>query len=114
VASIATAVISLKLLQNCEILTIIQWFTQSSYWLILRFLTIFMMIFSTQCSYFRDITPCSPLKSQPTRLATYFHAGIFLGLFDPDDGGDMFLRNVAWLSTDYTALYPTERLSNPT
>jgi hypothetical protein len=30
-----------------------------------------------------------------------------LGLFfDPEDGGDMFLRNINWLSTDYTALYP--------
>jgi hypothetical protein len=28
------------------------------------------------------------------RLATCFHAGILLGLFDPEDGGDMFLRNV--------------------
>jgi hypothetical protein len=26
--------------------------------------------------------------------------------FDPEDGGDMFLRNVGWLSTDYTVLYP--------
>jgi hypothetical protein len=26
--------------------------------------------------------------------------------FDPEDGGDMFLRNVGWHSTDYTALYP--------
>jgi hypothetical protein len=25
---------------------------------------------------------------------------------DSDDGGDMFLRNVGWHSTDYTALYP--------
>jgi hypothetical protein len=24
-----------------------------------------------------------------------------LGLFDPEDGGDMFLRNVGLLSTDY-------------
>jgi hypothetical protein len=32
--------------------------------------------------------------------------GILLGLFfDPEDGGDMFLRN-GWLSTDYSALYP--------
>jgi hypothetical protein len=23
-----------------------------------------------------------------------------------EDGGDMFLRNVGWLSMDYTALYP--------
>jgi hypothetical protein len=40
-------------------------------------------------------------------LATSFHAGFLLGLFfDPEDGGDMFLRNVGWLLTDYTALYP--------
>jgi hypothetical protein len=26
--------------------------------------------------------------------------------FDLDNGGDMFLRNVCWHSTDYTALYP--------
>jgi hypothetical protein len=26
--------------------------------------------------------------------------------FNPEDGGDMFLRNVEWLSADYTALYP--------
>jgi hypothetical protein len=25
---------------------------------------------------------------------------------DAEDGRDMFLRNVGWLSTDYTALYP--------
>jgi hypothetical protein len=30
-----------------------------------------------------------------------------LGLFfDYEDGGDMFLRNVGWLSTDHVALYP--------
>jgi hypothetical protein len=40
-------------------------------------------------------------------LATCFEAAISLGLFFyPEDGGDMFLRNVGWLSTDYTALYP--------
>jgi hypothetical protein len=39
-----------------------------------------------------------------TLLSTYFHAGIWLGLFDPEDGNDMFLRNVSWLSTDFTAL----------
>jgi hypothetical protein len=33
-------------------------------------------------------------------------AGILLGiLFDIKDGGDMFLRNVGLLSTDYTELY---------
>jgi hypothetical protein len=30
-----------------------------------------------------------------------------LGLFfDPDDGDNMFLRNIGWHSTDYMALYP--------
>jgi hypothetical protein len=27
-------------------------------------------------------------------------------IFDPEDGGDMFLRNVGSYSTDYKALYP--------
>jgi hypothetical protein len=26
--------------------------------------------------------------------------------FGPEDGGDTFLRNVGWISTDYTASYP--------
>jgi hypothetical protein len=49
-------------------------------------------------------------------LATYVLAGIFLRLFDPEDRGDMFLWNVGWLSTDYTALYTTTavRTSNHT
>jgi hypothetical protein len=34
-------------------------------------------------------------------------AGIFPGLyFDPEDEGDMFFRNVFWISADYTTLYP--------
>jgi hypothetical protein len=34
------------------------------------------------------------------------HIGFPLGLlFEPKDGGDIFLRNVGWLLTDYTALY---------
>jgi hypothetical protein len=37
--------------------------------------------------------------------ATCLHAGFLLGLFfHPEDEGDMFIRNVGWLSTDYTAL----------
>jgi hypothetical protein len=49
-----------------------------------------------------------------------FHAKILVGLctvviavssalfafFDPEDGGDMILRNVGCNSTDYTASYP--------
>jgi hypothetical protein len=32
--------------------------------------------------------------------------------FDPEDGGDMFLRNVGWNSTDYTASYPEDDKSH--
>jgi hypothetical protein len=36
------------------------------------------------------------------KLAAYYllHAGFLLGLFDLEDGGDMFLRNVGWVSTE--------------
>jgi hypothetical protein len=43
--------------------------------------------------------------------ATWFHAVISLGLFYTEDGGDMFLKNVDWLSTDCTALYPRWKCS---
>jgi hypothetical protein len=45
-------------------------------------------------------------QAEPT--AWYLlHAGFLLGLFiDPEYGGDMLLRNVGWLSTDYAVLYP--------
>jgi hypothetical protein len=34
------------------------------------------------------------------------HAGFLLdSFFVPEDEGEMFLRNVSWLSTNYTALY---------
>jgi hypothetical protein len=34
-------------------------------------------------------------------------AGFFFGFFiDPEDGSDMFLRNVGWLPAEYKALYP--------
>jgi hypothetical protein len=84
---------------------------------------------------FWDITLCSPLKvnrrfggtyrlhlqgrniswarNQEALLATCFHVGFLLGLFfDPEDGGDVFLRNVSWLSTDYTALHPRRLYSS--
>jgi hypothetical protein len=39
-------------------------------------------------------------------LATCLHVGLMRGLFfNPEDGGDMFLWNVCWLSPDYMALY---------
>jgi hypothetical protein len=48
---------------------------------------------------------CTLRLSMPGR--TCFHSGFLFSLFfNPEDGGDMFLRNVDLLSTDYTALYP--------
>jgi hypothetical protein len=63
---------------------------------------------------FWDIMPCSPLKAnrrfggtsppssglknKPNKalLATCFHDGFLLGLFfEPEDGGDMFLRHIS-------------------
>jgi hypothetical protein len=41
------------------------------------------------------------------------HAGFLPGLlFDPEDGGDMFVRNVSWLETDYTVLNPRRQNSS--
>jgi hypothetical protein len=41
------------------------------------------------------------------------HAGFLLDLFfDPADGGDMYLRSIGRLSTDYTALYPRRQNSS--
>jgi hypothetical protein len=35
------------------------------------------------------------------------HADFLLHLlFNPEDGGDMFLQNVGWLSIGYILLYP--------
>jgi hypothetical protein len=58
--------------------------------------------------------PSSRSKNKPSKKPTWklclqnsFHAAfIFDFLFDSDDGSPTFLRNVDWLSTDYTALYP--------
>jgi hypothetical protein len=49
-------------------------------------------------------------------LQTLFPAGFTLvsclNFFKPDDGGDIFLRNVGWLSVVYMALYPRRQNSS--
>jgi hypothetical protein len=64
----------------------------------------------TKCSIFWEATTCSPLKvnwQQSVSTCYLLHAGFLLDLFsDPEDEGDMILRNVGRLSTDYTALHP--------
>jgi hypothetical protein len=52
-------------------------------------------------SIFQDTMPCRPLKSNRRfggkclKASYLFHTGFLLGLFfDPEVGGDMFLRNV--------------------
>jgi hypothetical protein len=57
-------------------------------------------------------TPCR-LSLTRALLATCFHAGFLLSLFfDLEDEGDMFLRNVGWISMDLTALYPRRQKSS--
>jgi hypothetical protein len=52
------------------------------------------------------LTQAGSLRQQVMHIATCFHVGILLGLFDSEDGGDMFLRKVRGISADYTALNP--------
>jgi hypothetical protein len=49
----------------------------------------------------------APCPTEQVVLATCLLAGSCWNyFFDPEDGGDMFLRNVVCNSTDYTASYP--------
>jgi hypothetical protein len=60
----------------------------------------------SQLTFRRNISPTSSRSKNKTNralLSTCIHPGFLLDLlFNPEDGGDIFLR----LSTDYTALYP--------
>jgi hypothetical protein len=50
---------------------------------------------------------CSKTGCTNSPLVTCFQASFLLGfIFDPKNGGDIFLRNISWLLTDYMALYP--------
>jgi hypothetical protein len=65
-------------------------------------------------SVFLYIMPDNPSKfswrfggTEPSCTCYLLHAGILLGFFYfPADWGEIFLRNVGWLSTDYMELYP--------
>jgi hypothetical protein len=60
------------------------------------------------------MTTLSPYDQiEQALLVICFDAGFLPGLyFYPEDGGDMFLRNVGGLSTDYMALYPRREYSS--
>jgi hypothetical protein len=69
----------------------------------------------SQLMFRRNMSPPSSgsknkLSMKPARSrqqVPVLPASCFLRLsFDSEDGGDMFLRNVGWLSTDYKVLYP--------
>jgi hypothetical protein len=71
--------------------------------------------------FFWDMTPCSALSGTRRIGGTYrLHlqachllARCFAELFyNPEDGGDTFLRNVGYHSTHYTASYPRRRYSS--
>jgi hypothetical protein len=57
----------------------------------LRKMMMMIIIIITITTIFWDITLYSPLK---VKQSICFHAGILLGLLGPEDGGEMFLRNV--------------------
>jgi hypothetical protein len=45
--------------------------------------------------YVKSLTLTVNISILNSRIATFFHAGLLLGYFiDPEDGGDIFLRNV--------------------
>jgi hypothetical protein len=61
-------------------------------------------------SVFWDITSWNHVegnKGYRTICRLHIHADFLINLcFEPDHRGDIFLRNVGWLSSDYMALYP--------
>jgi hypothetical protein len=71
-----------------------------------------------QLTFQRNVSPSSSESNKPSKMPVWkqvaswwscFHAGILLGLFNPEHGGDLLLHNNGWFLTDYMALY----LSHP-
>jgi hypothetical protein len=59
------------------------------------------------------ITPCGLLKASRSFDSWLPHGGILLGLlFNPDDGVNMFFRNVDGLSKDYNGLHPPKQITS--
>jgi hypothetical protein len=69
-------------------------------------------------SVISDVTPCSQLKADGRFGGTYCNMMAascwFILSCNPDDGGNMFLQNAGWLSTDCTALYTRRWNHSPT
>jgi hypothetical protein len=56
----------------------------------------FKRSFILKSSIFRDTRPCSLLKIKQSSACQLLHSSFSLDLFfDPEDGGDMFLRNIS-------------------
>jgi hypothetical protein len=61
------------------------------------------------------LEPKHEAGSQQNSARCPLHTRILLrSLFDPKEGGDMFLREVSWLSPDYMALYPRSIIQTTT
>jgi hypothetical protein len=64
-------------------------------------------------SFRRSVSPPSSgsykLRKKPAWKLVASRAGLF---YDSEDGGDMFLRNIGWLSSGYMVFYPRGRNSS--
>jgi hypothetical protein len=52
------------------------------------------VVVTKRTNYLLRCNAVRSVESQLNLLATCFHAAILLALFDPEDGGDLFLRHV--------------------